>query len=128
MSSMSTQRLGSEAVLLAMLGAHCKLSSTTTTSMIYLTIVSCLLPDFRAKMADSFTAQDTETGVDNYHYLSMDSQGGTVGVARAVSYNGWKYHGSVCLKSQKDRTAITEVLNPGWYTWNQQRMSAAQVR
>jgi len=85
--------------------------------------VGCTL----AKMADSFTAPDTETGVDNYHYLSMDNQGGTTGVARAVAYTGWTYHGSVCWQNQKDRTAITEVLSPGWYSWNQQRMSAAQT-
>ena len=77
-------------------------------------------------MAAEFTAKDPEN-VDNYHFLSMDDQGGVTGVARGMAYNGWTYRGSVCWKSQKDRTAITEVLSPSWYTWNQKRMTASEV-
>ena len=90
-------------------------------------LASCLLFYSREKIATEYTAKDAETGVDNYHYLSQDPQGGVTGVARGMAYNGWEYSGSVCWMDQKDRTAITEVLGPDSYTWNQKRMTAAEV-
>jgi len=76
------------------------------------------------KLAESFTKPDSEKA-DNYHYLSQDPQGGVTGVARGVGYRSWEYSGSVCWANQKDRTAVTEVMGPDWYTWNQKRMGAA---
>lgn len=85
--------------------------------------VDCTL----AKMADEFTAKDTETGIDNYHYISQDPEGGTTGVARGMKYTDWTISGSVCWQKQKDRTAITEILGPDSATWNQKRMTAAET-
>ena len=81
---------------------------------------------FRDNISEQFTSKDSEEA-DNYHYLSQDSPGGTAGIALRNSYPGWTYSGSVCWKNQKDRIAITEVMGPDEYTWNQKKLTTAVV-
>jgi len=80
------------------------------------------------RVSKYMTKNDPEKGVDNFHYLSRDFNAGTSGIARTVSYSGWKFSGSVCMDNKDgDRTAITEVYGPKGYTWNQMRVDAGET-
>merc|ERR1711990_102564 len=80
------------------------------------------------QVIDTYTAADSED-VDNFHYLSQDTNSGTSGIAKQMMYTnvGWTYMGTVCWPSKKLRTAITEVFGPTTNSWNSLRVDAAET-
>ena len=52
-----------------------------------------------------------KVNADNYHYFSYDNKDGITGGATTVSFANSDAGGSVCLRDQKLRTAISEWLN-----------------
>merc|ERR1712110_894398 len=80
------------------------------------------------KVQDTYTAADSED-VDNFHYLSQDTNAGTTGIATGMMFTnqGWTYSESVCWQNKKYRTAITEVYGPTTNSWNSLRVDAAET-
>jgi len=56
-------------------------------------------------------SEKNKVNADNYHYFSYDNKAGTSGVAITVGWLNSDASGSVCIRDQKKRTAISEWLN-----------------
>ena len=63
-----------------------------------------------SKIAKSLSEKN-KVNADNYHYFSYDNKDGITGGATTASFANSDAGGSVCLRDQKLRTAISEWLN-----------------
>ena len=82
-----------------------KLLYEFTLILVYLAI--CL---YFSEKAESISGKN-KVNADNYHYFSYDNKGGISGLARTMKFSNSDASGSVCLRNQKPRTAISEWLN-----------------